>query len=144
MRLQRLVVAYDFSPTAERALEYALMLAARFEASVLVVYAFVVPPIGFSEAGLIGADQIPRVMKSAENALVTLSETHRAKGARVDAILRHGDPVEQIHAAAAEYHADMIVMGTHGHRGVARVLLGSVAEDVLRTSKTPVLIVRGD
>ncbi|HYL27153.1 MAG TPA: universal stress protein, partial [Candidatus Nitrosotalea sp.] len=58
-------------------------------------------------------------------------------------LLREGRPWEAIHEAAREVGADLIVMGTHGRKGFAHFLMGSVAEVVLRESQRPVLIVRG-
>jgi nucleotide-binding universal stress UspA family protein len=56
--------------------------------------------------------------------------------------LRFGDPRTEIQAAAAEIGIELIVMGTHGRRGVSRLLLGSVAESIARTAHCPVLLVR--
>ena len=66
-----------------------------------------------------------------------------AEGFSVDAILAGGDPGEEIAAAADREHCDLIAMSTHGHRGIADVLRGSVANVVRHISMVPVLLVRG-
>ena len=67
----------------------------------------------------------------------------RADGFVVEAILAGGDPGEEIAAAADREHCDLIAMSTHGHRGIADVLRGSVANVVRHISMVPVLLVRG-
>jgi nucleotide-binding universal stress UspA family protein len=64
------------------------------------------------------------------------------KGVQVGAILAGGDPARQIVRLAHEYGCDLIAMGTHGHRGLADVVLGSVAEGVRHATDTPVLLLR--
>ena len=59
-----------------------------------------------------------------------------------DFILRTGDPRDMILQTAKEIHADLIVIGTHGRRGISRFLLGSVAEAIVRSAPCPVLTVR--
>ena len=63
-------------------------------------------------------------------------------GTRVDHRLNEGHPVTEILGVAEEVNADMIVMGTHGRTGLGRLLLGSVAEQVMRKARCPVLTVR--
>ena len=66
----------------------------------------------------------------------------RKKGATVRPIIRTGAPAEQIVELATTEHADLVVMGTHGRGGMSRVLLGSVADRVIRLAPCPVLTVR--
>jgi nucleotide-binding universal stress UspA family protein len=65
-----------------------------------------------------------------------------ADGFRTDAVLACGDPATEITAAAVREHCDLIAMGTHGHRFVKDIVLGSVANEVRHKSLTPVLLVR--
>lgn len=143
MELHRIVVAYDFSEPAERALAYACGLASAMGSSLTIVYAFTLPAFGFFDGGVVGPESVPDVMRAASEALAKLVDAHRAHGHSVDGVLRHGEPWEQIQAVADERGADLVVVGTHGRTGVARALLGSVAESVIRTSTRPVLVVRG-
>jgi nucleotide-binding universal stress UspA family protein len=59
------------------------------------------------------------------------------------AVLREGVAWEEVNSVAKEIDANLIVIGTHGRRGLARALLGSVAENVIRTSTVPVLVIHG-
>jgi nucleotide-binding universal stress UspA family protein len=80
-------------------------------------------------------------MKEAQIALDRALEKTRATFPRAESVLVRGDPCEGILHVARERNADLIVMGTHGRRGLSRAFLGSVAERVVRTSPTPVLTV---
>jgi nucleotide-binding universal stress UspA family protein len=64
-------------------------------------------------------------------------------GVPIESVLKSGDPRDVVPAVAKDLGCDLIVLGTHGRRGLARALLGSVAESILRTSHVPVLAVRG-
>jgi nucleotide-binding universal stress UspA family protein len=78
----------------------------------------------------------------AESYLKGLAATLESRGLRVKTLIRRGDPVTEILAAAREERADLIAMTTHGRTGPARVLLGSVAESVLRHADVPVFMLR--
>jgi nucleotide-binding universal stress UspA family protein len=78
--------------------------------------------------------------KSLDAAVRAVSE----KGIKTQGVLRFGAAWEQILDVAKQSKADVIVMGTHGRKGVARALLGSVAEKIVRMSPIPVLTVRGE
>jgi nucleotide-binding universal stress UspA family protein len=77
-----------------------------------------------------------------QRALDKLADHCRTRGRVGEVVLRTGDARDVICQTASEVEADLIVMGTHGRRGLSRALLGSVAEYVVRTSKIPVLTVR--
>jgi nucleotide-binding universal stress UspA family protein len=74
-------------------------------------------------------------------ALVKQIDAELPKDSRAFTLLRQGGPVDEILAAAHEWEADLIVMGTHQRGAVARALLGSVSQGVLRRSNRPVLLV---
>lgn len=77
-----------------------------------------------------------------EAELLEQSRTLIDAGFSVQPVVRFGDPAEEIAAYARSSHVDMIAMATHGRAGISRLLVGSVAERVLRTSPVPVLLVR--
>lgn len=77
-----------------------------------------------------------------ENAFVRLSEL--AGGERAERAVLHGVPVDQILRYARKHEIDLIVMGTHGRTGLRHMLIGSVAENIVRTAPCPVLTVRPD
>lgn len=86
-------------------------------------------------------DVSERLMRSARAALDGVVARHQGRGVEVDAILREGISWSEIVGLAASLDADLIVMGTHGRRGLARAFLGSVAEKVVRYATVPVLTV---
>jgi nucleotide-binding universal stress UspA family protein len=86
---------------------------------------------------------IGQIERASSTALEGLAQRAHRPGVEVATALRHGTPWSEINALAKEMNADLVVMGTHGRRGVARALLGSVAEKVVRTAPCPVLTVHG-
>ncbi|MGE0869737.1 MAG: universal stress protein [Kofleriaceae bacterium] len=147
MRLPRtILVATDFSELADAGLAYAVDLASRLDATVHVLHVIPVPVMGMEEIGIAyGAVTMEATTAEAQRALDELVARYRSAGARVGIAaprLEVGDPREVIDRVAEEINADLIVMGTHGRRGVRRMLLGSVAESVVRSAPCPVLTLR--
>lgn len=143
-RIRRIVHATDFSPASRRAFTTAVNLAKSLNARLTIVHAMataipIVPEL-YLDATLF--DRIEQQTRDwSTTRLKRLAERARIAGARVSTELREGDAASQIVRAAKS--ADLIVMGTHGRGGIPRVLLGSVAERVVRTSACPVMTVRG-
>ena len=81
---------------------------------------------------------------NAEGAVRAVTEAAEAAEIEHEAVVRRGRPGEEIVAYADEIGADLIVMGTHGHGGVERYLLGSTAEKVIRTAPIPVMTIRAE
>ena len=141
--LKLILIPTDFSPGAEPALDWATTLAELTNADItlLHVFDFVTPALAgaMAEAGAWVDDQI--IERAREEANAAMARVAAGlPGAKT--LLRDGTPSAVILEVAEEVHADIIVMGTHGHRGLAHVLLGSVAEHVVRSSRIPVLTVR--
>jgi universal stress protein A len=135
-----ILVPIDFSPCAERALEYACELAAKLGAKVHVVNAIgnAVP-----ELSVALTDQMLASLRHSNAAVLDkLLEPRRGDVAFGELRVVDDDPRDAILKAAAAVHADLIVIGTHGRRGLSRMLLGSVTEDVVRRAPCPVLAVR--
>lgn len=137
-----ILLATDGSPYSVAAADNAIDLAAQYDASLHVV-SVVEMDVAFSEAI---SEQILEDLEGRSRATVDEVAT-RAQGHGVTdvhtAIVR-GTPHREIVDYAEEHDADLVVVGTHGRRGLDRLLLGSVAERILRTSSRPVLIVRGE
>jgi nucleotide-binding universal stress UspA family protein len=143
-KLEQLLVPVDFSETSERALDYALELARRVGADVALVHVYQLPVWGFPDGAIVpAADLASQLSVGAQRSLDQCVERRAAPGASVRGFLREGVPWEEINELARALHADLIVIGTHGRRGIARALLGSVAETVVRTAEVPVLVIRG-
>jgi nucleotide-binding universal stress UspA family protein len=87
-------------------------------------------------------DLVTPLADAADEQLAAVLPALRARHPGVEGLVRVGVPWEQILAAAAEVSAELVVVGTHGRRGLAHVVLGSVAERVVQLSPVPVLTVR--
>ncbi|MEO6576701.1 MAG: universal stress protein [Polyangiaceae bacterium] len=141
---QKIIVPIDFSETSLHALDYAIELAKKLGAHVTVMHAFEMPIYGFPDGSLVAtAEMVGRITDAAIAGLAAAIDARRAAGVPLESVLRQGPPDEEIIALAKEKGADLIVLGTHGRRGLARALLGSVAEKVVRTATGPVLTLRG-
>jgi nucleotide-binding universal stress UspA family protein len=144
LNLKRVLVAIDFTETSDTAFDFAVQLAEKFGASVTAVHAFEIPVIGFPDGALVAtADIASRIQEAARQGLDAAVKTRAGGAVKIDSILREGSPHEEVRAVAEQVHADLIVIGTHGRRGLARALLGSVAENIIRTVKIPVLTIHG-
>jgi nucleotide-binding universal stress UspA family protein len=140
--IKRLLVPIDFTDTGDRALDYAIELAAKVGADITVMHAYELPIYGFPDGAMIATAEVAtRVSTAAQKALDNAVDTRKDRGVQLTALLRDGVPWEEIVNVANELQVDMIVIGTHGRRGLSRVLLGSVAENVIRTSTRPVLTI---
>jgi len=144
LALRRILVPVDFTESSDRALDYAIELAAPFDASVFVMHAYEVPVYGFPDGAFIAnGDVAARISTAAQKALDALVDSRKEKGVPLKALLRTGVAWEETNHVADELAADLIVISTHGRRGLARALLGSVAENIIRTTPRPVLVIHG-
>ena len=144
LTVRTILVPVDFTETSDRALDYAVAMAARFEASVVALHAYEIPVYGFPDGALVASGEVAtRISDAAQKALDRLVEARQNKGVKLSALLRTGVAYDLANTVADEIDADLIVIGTHGRRGLARALLGSVAENVIRTAKRPVLVIHG-
>lgn len=136
------VLATDLSESSEPATMEAMTLASRLGAKLVIVHAWQLPvyavPDGVAVFG-------PEVASELDNALQkridALAGRLREGGLVVEPRLVAGATVESILEVAREVGASYLVIGTHGRTGVQRVLMGSVAERLVRTSTLPVLVV---
>jgi nucleotide-binding universal stress UspA family protein len=141
----QILVPTDFSATADAALEYAFLLATRFGASVQLLHVLDDPFVtdGFTAEAYIAEAPTLRtaMLQDAQARLKHRAET-REGGVTVTSEVLFGHGAKTIAEYAAERDVDLIVMGTHGRTGVAHLLLGSIAERLVRTAPCPVLTVR--
>jgi nucleotide-binding universal stress UspA family protein len=145
----RILVAIDSSTTAQKALDEAITLARSLGASLCIANAADEGPLtqhGMGLGSYIDVDKVKEEMRNAGHALLAQALAKaQAAGCQAEVLLiesaqrRLGD---MIIGAAAEWRADLIVMGTHGRRGFERFLVGSVAEHMVRTATTSLLLVR--
>lgn len=136
------LVPTDFSDHAERATDYACELARKLGARVILLHAYALPSVGFPESIGFGAELAGRVVTVAEEALRAAKERRQASGVEIVTVAMEGDPRDLILGTIDEHHADLVCMGTHGRRGLARAMLGSVAEEIVRHAPCGVLTLR--
>jgi len=136
MNINRILVPIDFSEDSLNALSSARGLAEPFDAELLLLY--VIEPIHFITVSDVYDEQ--RRLSDAE--LTRIGADLREAGQRFRLMVKGGVPSRVIVDTAKRSSADMIVLGTHGRTGLAHMLIGSVAEKVVRTAGCPVLVVR--
>ncbi|MCL2723245.1 MAG: universal stress protein [Polyangiaceae bacterium] len=138
-----ILVPTDFGEGSEAALLYAVDLAKVVGADLVVLHAFEIPMVGFPDGTLAAsAEFASRVLEGARAGLDNAIKPHEASGVSIRGLIKQGDTWRTILDAVAEVRAGLIVMGTHGRRGLPRALLGSVAEKIVRTAPCPVLTVQ--
>jgi nucleotide-binding universal stress UspA family protein len=143
MSFERILVATDFSDSSQQALEYALRIAEKFGSELTLVHSWEAPNYSYATDLYLPADVTAPLERAAVARLEQAMTELKARFPRAKSLLRAGSAWEQVLEAATEVKADLIVMGTHGRRGLARALLGSVTERVVRMSRVPVLSVHG-
>lgn len=138
-KIEKIFVPTDFSSCSQEAIAYAVFLAEQLNATILLTHVLepISYPIDFAMIESVDYDQ----MKTGR-ALDQIARAWRQKGIRIETHLFKGDPVTEIVKKAKDLECDLIVMGTHGRTGMAHLMMGSVAERVIRTSSLPVLTVR--
>jgi len=141
---KRIVLATDFSPYAEAALRWADAVSQAFKAELIIIHA-----LDLTLGGLAGLTPEIAAFPVADQLVDQLREEAKTEMGRLAkrfprarTIIRDGSPRTTILQAASEIGADLIVVGTHGRTGLARMLIGSVAEHIVRHSRGPVLTVR--
>lgn len=137
-RISRILVATDFSDQASKALEWARPVADAFGAKLVLLHVIDISSLAETSCAMAGSDPLPLFRDQARKCMDGLKRLMPD----AETLVREGSPRPAIVDAAVELNCQMIVMGTHGRSGLAHLLLGSVAEYVVRNSKVPVLTVR--
>lgn len=144
---ERMLVPIDGSPTSDLGLKEAMRLAALTHGSLRLIH--VIDEMSFALAsdsyGVYAGELLDLLQQNGEELLAKAQALARAQGLPVDTVLYENlqKTVQQrVVDEAIDWRADVIVIGTHGRRGVRRMMLGSSAEGVARTSPVPVLLVR--
>jgi universal stress protein A len=145
-RIHRIVVPVDFSEASERAIDYAGGLARLLGASLHLIHVVeeIVVPSGPMELCLPDTSTLrERLHADARSQLAAIVARLKAAGPqRVTREIRDGLPAESIAQVTVDCGADLVIMATHGRTGLAHLLMGSVAERVIRTAPCPVLVIR--
>ena len=142
---RRILVAVDGSAASARGLREALRLARREQAELCVLHV-VNERVPYTPlAGAPPLDLFPHMLEAGRSVLETARRAAARAGVRARTVLVESSErsvAPSILAQARRQRADVIVLGTHGHRGMRRLVFGSDAEEVLRASPVPVLMVR--
>lgn len=145
-RIRRILYASDFSKASGKALTSAISLAKVNRAHLTVLHAYV-PIVPLAPEQYIASSTWTQVdaetRRWAERQVNLLADKAKKAGVRVSAMMVTGDPAQQLVRMARSKRADLIVMGTHGRRGLSKFFIGSVAERVVATAPCPVMTVRG-
>jgi nucleotide-binding universal stress UspA family protein len=141
--INKILVPTDFSDSAARALEYGAELATRFEIPMVLLHVYSNPVVAVPD-GFIAMTpvDVTELMTQLEKGLGEVRRRAQALGVQqVHTVMVEGTPWDAIVRNAKDHHCDLVVMGTHGRGGIAHLLLGSVAEKVVRHAECPVLTV---
>ncbi len=148
MPYQRILVATDGSPLSDKAVTHAIDLAAATGAALLVIKVLPCYPQNYFDGSLtLPASEIERIEKhwasEGEGIVGKAKQAGEAKGVKTTTILTRADVVsDAIIEAARKHDADLVVMASHGRKGVERLLLGSETQQVLLRAPMPVLVLR--
>ena len=144
MLAQHILVPTDFSADADQALDYAIALAQALQARLTLLHVFHLSPLSVGEMppAVLTATLQEMETNAHQRMQATLTRVHHA-GLQADSAIIEGMPFQTIIDTAQARGADLIIMGTHGRTGLIHVLMGSVAEKVVRLAPCPVLVTRG-
>jgi len=145
---KKILVATDLTPASEPAVKAALGLAKTLGATITALHVLEAPAesvkwfLPDSPELLALRAAIAREQETIHKELAAHLASLAQGSVSVEAIVRNGNPVDTIVGVADEIGADLVVVGTHGRRGIQHAILGSVAERVVRTARQAVLTVR--
>jgi nucleotide-binding universal stress UspA family protein len=137
-----ILVPTDGSAETRRAIEHAIDLAAEHDATIHALYVLNTASYASVSVDASWEGVSDMLREEGEAAVEAVADLARAADVEVVSVLRSGSPSREIVRYAEDEDCDLVVMGTHGRGGIDRLLLGSVAERVVRSSEVPVLTVR--
>ena len=141
MKIDKILYATDFSPNSLAGLRYASTFAADTGATLLIVHVDdTTPGLVFGDVGYGFVPQVDEIAKEEYEQLKEISPTHES--VRYEHRFLRGVAADGILRVAVEEQVGLIVIGTHGRSGVSRMLMGSVAAEVVRRAKCPVLTIK--
>ncbi|MDF3071283.1 MAG: UspA domain protein [Polyangiaceae bacterium] len=138
-----LLVPTDFGSASGEAVELAIALASSLGAKLTLLHTWEIPAYPYMDYVASTGDLTTEIENAAAKALADALAVVKTQIPDAAAVLRVGAPWQQVIDSVGELGVDLVVMGTHGRRGLSHHLLGSVAEKVVRLCPVPVLTVRG-
>jgi universal stress protein A len=146
IRLQKILLPTDFSDYSAIATKYACELATKFDAELHLLHALE-PYVGSTPEfgmGIAFPNYITEAKAAAEKSLFDVLDPKWVEGRKMIRVVVEGSPKLEIIQYARDQNIDLIVLATHGRTGLRHVIMGSVAETVVRTAPCPVLTVRSE
>lgn len=142
--MKKILVATDFSPAAASAARHGLTLAQALDADLLLLHVLHVPAEapGFYSSRKLGRKLFRNMEEAATGMMAEFVGKHLKKAKKIQTRILPGLPGDEIVRQAQKEKVDLVIIGTRGHSGLKRLLLGSVADQVTRACKCPVLSVR--
>ena len=144
--MKKMLVAIDFSDGSAQALRYALKFAVQFDSQLLLLHILHDPAEapGFYSSEKAGEKVFRNMEEAASRMMDEFVEKHLKEWKKFDTRIIPGLPAEEIVRIAEKEKVDMIVIGTRGHGGLKRLMIGSVTDRVIRTCTCPVLAVHSE
>jgi nucleotide-binding universal stress UspA family protein len=141
IRIRKIIVPTDFTVFSDHALDYAVVVAKRFHANILIMH--VIEPFTYSVTDMMQVVDHYVPLKTIAQPMLEILQNRISKGGvKSSTVVTKGTPYLEIIKKARKEGTDLIVMGTHGRTGAKHVLMGSVAERVVRMAPCPVLTVK--
>lgn len=143
IEFKRILYPVDLSESSDKMIPYVLSVAKKFDSKIYILFAARV--FEYYSSMYVPYPSISsfenEVIAGAEKRLYEFVDEHFSQYANTKAVVVAGDASEEIINYIQEHHIDLVIMGTHGRKGMDKILFGSVAERVLKTSPVPVMVV---
>jgi len=143
IEFKRILYPVDLSESSAKIVPYVQSVAKKFEAKIFILFA--ARAFEYFTGMYVPYPSISRfekeVIEGAEKRLYEFVDEHFSEFANTKTVVVAGDASEEIINYIEEHHIDLVIMGTHGRKGMDKILFGSVAERVLKTSPVPVMVV---
>lgn len=139
VKLKRILWTTDFSDASSASLAHAIALARRYESKIYLGH--VVVPNPYPLVSPEAAPYLENMRQGSSIRLNNLADSEQLRGIPHEALVAHGEVAEELNKMVREHQIDLMILSTHGRRGLRRFLLGSVAEELWRTVECPVLTV---
>src|SRR5262249_19745707 len=135
---RHILLSTDFSPSSEAATQAAIQLALKFDSRLTLLHVCEFPTYPYLDTPYPPMDVMGSIQKVAESKLADVLTQVRKEVPKAESMIRIGSPAAEIIAEVEKLSPDLVIVGSHGRRGMSRFLFGSVAERVVREAPAPV------